>query len=248
MLATAKICVKDVRGHSQICRVLIDGGSQVSIITQKCLKRLGLTVAKISLSIYGIGQSCCDTSNSVTCIIHPLNETSVCLTVDAVDLPQICFDIPSTYVSSQHLTNISQLPLADPQFNVPSSVDMLLGADIFPLILKEGQFLGDGKEPSAIYTIFGWIVIGKIGNGPSNKIHSLLISAVDTALDFTIKRLWEAEEIPETTPEDFLCEKLFRRFYTRQSTGRYCVFLPFRNFEPILGDSHSTALRRLIAL
>lgn len=146
-----------------MCGALIDSSFQVSMLTQ-VFKKTWSSCLKISLLIYGLEQSCFENSSSVTCKIHPINRTDIPFTVDTVVLPKICSEIPSTFGSSQTFTNISYLPFADPHFNIPHSVDLLLGADIFPLILKDEQLTGNASEPCAINTIFGWVITGKIGN------------------------------------------------------------------------------------
>jgi len=51
----------------------------------------------------------------------------------------------------------STLALADPQFNVSSPVDMLLGVYVFSAILDGRQIKVDETLPTAFSSIFGWI-------------------------------------------------------------------------------------------
>jgi len=56
----------------------------------------------------------------------------------------------------------SHLVLADPEFDSPAPVELLLGTDVFPQVLKsKRQDLGP-EFPTAYDNIFGWILLGSI--------------------------------------------------------------------------------------
>lgn len=115
-------------------------------------------------------------------------------------------------------------------------MDVLLGADIFPLILKDGHRVGNATEPSAINIIFGWVIMGAVYNMCPHRIYTLHLS-IDITLDSNIERFWELEEIPDVaalSSDDILCEFLFSKNVSRAPDGRYYVSLPFRNGNPVL--------------
>jgi len=78
-------------------------------------------------------------------------------------LPTITDDLPTQRLVTYQL-NIPheiQSSLADPEFNKPGSVDMLLGAEIFFDIIRRGKHVV--SEHAAFQeTAFGWILVGKI--------------------------------------------------------------------------------------
>ena len=55
LLATAVVSVKDSTGAFQDCRILLDGGSEASFITEECVTRLGLKTTHSDMVIKGIG-------------------------------------------------------------------------------------------------------------------------------------------------------------------------------------------------
>ena len=57
---------------------------------------------------------------------------------------------------------MSNLTLADPEFGVPGSVDILLGADVFSCTVLHGQQFGPSGSPLAIKTTFGWVLAGSV--------------------------------------------------------------------------------------
>lgn len=247
LLSTAMVDILDVRGNYQSVRVLLDSGSQTNIISQKCLNRLGLPSSPLSLAIFGLGKTSSSVSKGVTCTIRPKDRLEPQFSIETVVLPKICSDMPNAYIECHEWKHLANLKLADPHFNVPKEIELLLGADIFPLLLRNGRAHGKVNEPTAIETVFGWVLMGKVQvTHPLCKINSFFLS-----LDLTLKKFWELEEVPKvspSSPEDLLCEKIFAENHARDRTGRYSVALPFKGPEPLFGESRSIALRRFYSL
>lgn len=254
ILSTAEAEVLDARGNYKKIRILLDSGSQATFISEKCVNRLGLSRFNFPLSVSGLGQmQTFTTSGGVTCTLRPIGQQSQKIMMDAIILPTLCAEMPSTYIPKQSWPHITNLKLADPQFNTPSSVDLLLGADIFPHILLDGRLTGKKNEPSAMNTIFGWVLLGKVNYPTSPQINTFFTSLNSLALDNLIKRFWEIEEIPQInsySPDDALCEKLYSDTHFRNESGRFVVSLPFRDAAPHFDfhDSRSLALRRFLSL
>ncbi|XP_026744657.1 uncharacterized protein LOC113505990 [Trichoplusia ni] len=65
-----------------------------------------------------------------------------------------------------------------------------------------------------------------------------------------LKTLWEVDQDTKRkyTKEEKQCEKFYEESYTRDSSGRYIVRLPFRTKEPISpgGNTREIAMKRLI--
>ena len=57
------------------------------------------------------------------------------------------------------------LPLADPSYDGEGPIDLLLGADAYALILRDGLIKGGIGEPMAQNTTLGWIVSGPATKG-----------------------------------------------------------------------------------
>ena len=81
----------------------------------------------------------------------------------AMVVPEVTSSLPTSKINTESWDHISRLDLADPDFNIPSNVDLLLGADIlgeiyFPNIRRSQQ----SSLPTAHNTKFGWIVYGKL--------------------------------------------------------------------------------------
>ena len=124
------------------------------------------------------------------------------------------------------------LKLADPEFNVSKSIDILLGVDVYHDILKPGLILGPKGTPAAQETMFGWVLFGNtnIGQTPT-EVTTLHASTSSPSCEETLHKFWTLEEPPKPrlplSPTDKLVVQDFDRSYKRDETGRFVVKLPF---------------------
>lgn len=253
LLSTALVEVRDIRGHYQTIRAIIDTGSQTSLITQKCSNRLGLPKNKVYSEIQGIGEMGINSQlGCVSLSVRPINGNNLDLVVNAIILPRICSDLPNATLAKENWNYIRNLKLADPEFHKPGPIDLLLGADLFPLIIQSGRVLGKNNEPTAINTIFGYILMGKFKNNQfQSNIQTLLCKTEQPSLNAILSKFWELESIPKRfvlSPDDELCEKKYIESTIRDSAGRFVVALPFRYNEPNFPNSRNLALNNFLSL
>jgi len=188
----------------------------------------------------------------VECDIRPRYASEPALVVQLWVLPSITSDMPRTSVSSSVKDRFTTLALADPQFNVASPVDMLLGADVFSSILDGRQVKIDESLPTAFSSIFGWVLIGPL---PSEAACHILTTPVSlaTSIESLMDKFWTVEE-PEAAPSSFTddgwCENQFRVEHKRLPSGRFEVPLPTRVPQSKLQfpGSRSVALKRFESL
>lgn len=159
LLLTAQIQIKDKWGNYQSFRAFLGSGSQSSLITQKAVKRLGLSNYSLNFSVQGLYQTpLVEYIGDVTFYLKSLKYDNDILTVDAIVLNNICNNLPSSPVNYQNWSKIRELDLADPKFFIPAGIDVLLGADIFGQILLNNHLSGNAGEPDALETIFGCFI------------------------------------------------------------------------------------------
>lgn len=152
----------------QLVRALVDSGWQISIITSACADRLGLNRSPWTTAVTGLaGQSVPQVSGVVHINLQPRNNSDPIMSIKAWVLPSIASDMPSQQLSTDIRAQCSHLYLADPFFDKPGPVELLLGADVFPQIWSEEQFSLDNGQPFAYSSAFGWIVIGPVSPMPS---------------------------------------------------------------------------------
>lgn len=240
-------------------RALLDCGSQSSFITRSLQQRLSIIATPINtLNIVGIGNF---SNNQVTesCQANLISlQSSFSLTYSFLILDELTGKLPKSFIDvSQFYTQLKNFKLADPKFNQPAEIDVLLGADIFWDILGCEQHALGPKLPKLRSSQFGWLITGPIYSN-STQLKTLQCHATTNNklnsyknLDKQIAKFWELEELPERisfSESEQECENHFVSHTTRLSSGRFCVRLPLKGSPDCLGESYNLAKRRLLSL
>lgn len=129
---------------------------------------------------------------------------------------------------------VRDIQLADPEFQSPDAVDLLIGADYYGKIREEGLRQDPINAPTAQAKIFGWILFG-----PSEEFCKLpselqnYHTSTDEELYELLQTFWKLDELPmksnsSLSTEDQAYEDHFKATHSRDSEGRYVVKLPFR--------------------
>ncbi|XP_055905950.1 uncharacterized protein LOC129941360 [Eupeodes corollae] len=167
--------------------------------------------------------------------------------VEAFILNQITSKTPPLPLDLDRSLLLNELRLADPGFNVPGPIDILLGSDKAWSILLDGRRLDNNDNLIAHNTIFGWVITGKC---PKEEIISLTVGIMQD-VDVLLKSFWEIEELPHNTYSldsgDF-ADSHFCKTFSRGPDNKYVVELPFRQKEVDFRNTLSGALSRLFAM
>ncbi|XP_055633073.1 uncharacterized protein LOC129773487 [Toxorhynchites rutilus septentrionalis] len=143
----------------------------------------------------------------------------------------------------------SEIVLADPKFHEPTSIDMIIGMEVYYELLLEGFVkLGPGK-PVLQKTMLGWVVSGKGGLLQSSNPSIVAHVCSTQSLESQLAKFWEIESCESSSTmsvEESACEAHFAATSTRDEDGRFVVSLP-KNPEVLqqLGQSYHIAKRRL---
>ncbi|XP_022913108.2 uncharacterized protein [Onthophagus taurus] len=251
LLSTAKVNILDSNGVHQIRTVciLLDSGSMSNFITDACAYRLGLSRQRSSIPIEGIsGLSSTCSKGIVQCHIKPRGLVDPVFDFDAMVLVKICSNQPQMVLDVSKWQHLRGLHLADDSCGVPGPIDILIGAELLPYIMKTDRVFGKTiDEPTAQLTVFGWVLQGRASPTTNFSIRTSL----HTSLDQIMERFWEVENINKKTvisSEDAKCEEIFQHTVQRTVDGRFMVLLPLKTERPILGLSYTQAMRRFMTL
>lgn len=247
LLSTALVYAEDNQGKKVKCRALLDPGAQLNLITTNLRKRLKLKHTNQKLQFSGVqcvqGEAKGVDQIRISSIQNPFEVELECLVV-----PSITEQLPQSKVNVDEVLVPSHINLADPYFNEPGDIDLLLGAGFYwKIVVGEPKNHIDG-QPALQNTQLGWILGGEVQSKGNGKATCLTVT--NYQLSQQLERFWKQEAIPEIkyqTKEEQLCEKLFADTTTRDSTGRFIVRLPTRP-EVVLGESKEQAKRRLEGL
>ncbi|CAH2094399.1 unnamed protein product [Euphydryas editha] len=259
LLATALVKAESQNGSSQILRALVDQGSQASFITEAAAQLLRLKRVVSKTTIAGIGGNGDVVSRHVVNInIQSLHDSSFTLTVTAHVLSSLTSVMPDTNFELKNWPEIHSIRLADPKFNRPNKIDILLGAETYCRIIKEGLIKSPAGSPVAQDTHLGWIVSGHVSKTDclsQNSYNTVIAMHTQIEENEMLKRLWELDCGPVVTqklftPEEQACEEFYANTTRRDEDGRYVVKLPFRSEDPLCtyGNSRNIAVKRLLGL
>ncbi|XP_011860319.1 PREDICTED: uncharacterized protein LOC105557635 [Vollenhovia emeryi] len=134
VLSTAQVYVSDVNGAMHRCRALLDPGSQSNLITEDLVKRLQIASTGVKYPVVGVNQARVLVNKSVN--IQLTSTTSnYKAKQECLVLPVITDRIPQVKLPQVKLRIPHHLSLADPEFDKPGDIDVLIGAGLFWKVL-----------------------------------------------------------------------------------------------------------------
>ncbi|XP_011884091.1 PREDICTED: uncharacterized protein LOC105571233 [Vollenhovia emeryi] len=169
--------------------------------------------------------------------------------VHCLIVAQITEDLmPSSAFSLESMGIPPHLKLADPSFNTPGRIDLLVGAEWFWDLLCVGQ---KKLENNLVMqkTKLGWVVGGPMAAPAPQRVECYLSKVA--SIEKQLIRFWELEEPSKEgalSREEEACEAHFKRNTKRDKSGRFIVKLPFKQEPSTLGDSRKRAEKRFLTL
>ncbi|XP_075151112.1 uncharacterized protein LOC142225221 [Haematobia irritans] len=249
ILPTALIDLEHL-GSKLTIRAFIDQGSQESFISSRIVNKYSIPTKKAFTTISGLGGTVLENSSKFCDLILESRKSDFKLSTTAIVITNMNHFMPSTPSRISDWSDLKKIDLADPQFYKPAQIDMLLGSDVLPFILKSGFQRNISGSLLAQETEFGWIVSGPIRSVTS---FASFVTSYDTVND-EVRKFWELEEVPLSknfSENEIWCEEYYKDTTIRQSDGKYSVRLPFRNDLPsniTLGSTRRAAMGQYLNL
>lgn len=230
ILSTAQVLIYDKYGKRHSCRALLDQGSQSNIITSALAHKLKLPLENINISgVQGIkttvGQSIQVQFQSR---FGTFSSQMCCLL-----MPKITKTLPHIKLTSDVVRIPDDIELADPSFDTPGVIELLIGAGLFWNLLCIPRIQLSKDEPIWQKTKLGWIVGGEVNNPQEHQASTCHLITNET-LNNQLEQFWRIEDIEIREEIDQLdpCEQHFINTCQRQHDGRYIsVFPRMRKFN-----------------
>jgi len=253
LLATACMTLVAAHGETIKIRALLDQGSEVSLVRESLVQLLRLPRRRASVPIISVGaQNVGSTRGVVSLRLRSRIDPCIEINVSAFILPRVTGRVPAQAVLTTSWNHLVDLPLADPEFAIPGTIDMILGADVYGTLLCGSIKRGPSNAPVAQETSFGWIISGPATSTTTTVCPAsfTIRSTKDFDLQEELQRFWLQEEVASSatrhfSPDEIQCETHFFETHSRDTTGRYIVQLPFRSTHKPLEESRSSAVRAL---
>ncbi|XP_037893969.1 uncharacterized protein LOC119640200 [Glossina fuscipes] len=220
ILATAIVYIISKYNQCFPCRVLLDGGSQINMISERMVHMTGLkhqyAPNQFQCANKTVGTSKFKCITNIESLLKPFS-----VTLEAHIVDQISGTLPDAEIDISNWNIPEHIPLADERFNIPQRVDILL-------------------SHTNQYT-FRLCNSLQISNVQQNDHLSDAIKAF-----WEIESFKECS--PKLSQGEEQCELHFQNNFTRLPDGRFGVKLPFKSSTSLLGYSYDIVFKRFLAL
>lgn len=254
ILSTMQFNVMDANGELQLCRALLDSGSQDHYVTTRFAHKLGLKLHDTHVSVVGISDKVTIVKHQLFADISSTYEKYEQKGIKCLVMPKITGLLPGRPINVKKLSIPPECYLADPAFHTPAEVDMLIGNKFF-YNLQHPELI---ELPGGIefkHTKFGWILSGGFTvASPSMRSSSFLSSFSSQChvgieeVDAKLERFMEIENVGTSkkvlSAEEKYCEELYQRTTKRDENGRFIVQLPCKSNIKDLGNNYDNARRQ----
>lgn len=247
LLVTAKINVQSVSGNMISCRVLLDTCSNTNFMTERLAALLGLDKTSLSIPIGAMNKTRTVTNHLVTARVRSRIYNFV-RTLNFLTIDDIAGLVPDERIPREALSLPRNIELADPEFDRPATIDMLISSGTTLSTLCMGQIILSPPYGPNLYlqkTRLGWIIGGAI---PTDNLSNYKRQCHTTTIENITQRFWKIEITTKRriSPEEVCCEDHFLRTINHDNDGSYVVALRFNGKKDQLGESRATAMKRLM--
>ncbi|KAM8702057.1 hypothetical protein ACLKA7_001972 [Drosophila subpalustris] len=147
--------------------------------------------------------------------------------IEAFILPHIITDQPAQNINNGNWKMPKNRPLADPQFNKPEKIDMLIGAEHYYALLLPQQHKLMPSGPMMQQTKLGWVVAGKMME--PNMSPAICAVATGEETNAILERFWSLDNFDKSekhrTPVEKACEKHFIDNLQIAADGRFIALV-----------------------
>ncbi|XP_055522792.1 uncharacterized protein LOC129716973 [Wyeomyia smithii] len=197
---------------------------RMNLITKSMADAIAIRILNANVKISGVNNRTTSSLEKTVVKIHS-RYSDYQATVECIITPTVTGPIPNTEID-WHIPPGFQL--ADPEFNCPQDIDMLIGNGLFFKLLKSGEY-------------------EEVGNHGPSYSHTVTVEDVYDA----VQRFWQIEEVSDQeakSTEAEECERHFLSTHKRTKEGRFVVQLPLKENANQLSDCRSLALKRFYLL
>ncbi|XP_037954463.1 uncharacterized protein LOC119684486 [Teleopsis dalmanni] len=239
LLPTAIVKGKTIRGEYKELHALIDQGSQASMISEEAVHILGLQKVKTDIKLTGLAETSVGQANSKVIMEIKSKINNINMKEEFKVMNNLIRPLPEKTID-YNKNQWKSYNLADPEFMKTKQIDLIIGSDIIPKIIKKGFKKINGII--AQETIFGWIISGKVLKKPAKRSKVTITTK-------NIEKFWELEEadntINEKTAEDEICMQFYADTTKIDGDKKFIVKLPLKT-DATLGESRNQAMARFL--
>lgn len=148
---------------------MLDPGSQVHLVALLLVKKLKIESTKIDKNVCGVGESEANISKGVDLKIQSFYSDYE-IKISCLVLPTITQQLPQCRINTEGIKIPKNIRLADPAFNKPGPIDILIGAALYWKLLEGAALNKIEGQPALQSTKFGWIIGGELNQVTKHQI------------------------------------------------------------------------------
>ena len=252
-----KICLRIVpvvvyNGRTQIhTYALLDAGSDVTLCSERLVKRLGIKSVTREFTITTVNQTNeRRTGHEVNVEVSSIDRTGKLRLnrVWSVDRLPISLDSIADQSEIKQWNHLAGI-------NIPkigaSEIELLIGSDTPEAFWVEDQRRGGYGEPYAIKSLLGWTVMGPTGGRKQSRSRKVNVNFQKACIEEQIESLWKTDFQDQVhdgktgmSQEDCQAMRIMVRSLTIED-GHYKMGLPWRDIESSLPNNRTIAVARL---
>ncbi|XP_041633403.1 uncharacterized protein [Drosophila kikkawai] len=225
LLPTILADVVDAWGNTTTCRLLLDTGSTITLASESFVQRIGVRRTHARISVLGLAANSAGVTRG--CAHIKLRSRHSDQTVELVPfiLNSLTSSLPAQAIDTSSSTwkQICELPLADPSFCTPGSIDVIVGSDQLWSLYTGEQKCFANDAPIALNTVFDKMVRSFMEMDNIEPSQALLDANDPT-------------------------ERHFAATHTRLENGVYVVEYPFKEHAPPVDSTLPQAINSFLSL
>jgi len=170
------VFVRNATGSHTTCRVLLDSGSELSYISERCVQALGLARSPSRILVTGISSIKAETTRGCSTLDLQSRISDHTMKVRAHVLSKITSTLARHDIAASALKAFAGFELADSDYQSLAPVDILLGSDYVWTVFTGQKMFDNQGNIIAISTIFGWVIASIVTTGCSSatKMHTAI--------------------------------------------------------------------------
>jgi hypothetical protein len=217
-------------------------------VMQRNLRHLGFKGKRDEIPINGINSTSSAATHSVS-VRFSSKDGSYSNVIKCYILPTLTGNMPSP-VNPNKLKMARDIQIADKQFYLPRKVEMIIGADLYPYLIRPGQVISSDDHPVLQETSLRWILLGRLPEAEACHHTTVMHMSNTQDVEAQLQKFLEQEEVNVVhhTNEERAAEDHFIRTTIRDYTRRFIVRLPHLPNHAPLGDSYKNTQQRFLQL
>lgn len=217
----------------------------------KLAKRLNITQHSIDINVSGVGLGTLAVTKTAE-IQFKSRFNAFQSQIECLIGRTITQNLPLATIPPSNIVIPENIKIADLNFNIPSEIELLIGADTFWQLICVGQIRVAKNAPLFQKTYLGWILAGRVTIENSKSSDKYCNLSIMKELNENLTRFWAIEGEPEKPHQSIKgqeCEALFLSTTRRNEQGRLIVTLPVKQDKlAALGSSHDIAVKRFASV